>query len=290
MNKIAVLLTCHNRKEKTLSCLKFLYKAQRHKDNQLEMIIYLTDDGSTDGTQEAVKELYPDINILIGNGNLYWAGGMNYSWKEALKSDYDGFLWLNDDSYMKEDYFVKLLKADKYCKEKFRSGGIYIGSTCDSSEKKLTYGGLVYTNKFLNITKTLIPNETYQLAEIGNGNITFVSKDVVKKNGVFHKGFTHGADFDYIFYAYNKKMPVLVIPGFAGVCDNDHIDKYNQFVKLSISERLKFLYSPLGFQFSGSLLFQKRFFPYRVPFVFVGGMIKVFWPNLYLKINKIRKK
>ena len=45
---IAVLLTCHNRKVKTISCLKSLYEATLPKGFSLE--IFLVDDGSVDGT------------------------------------------------------------------------------------------------------------------------------------------------------------------------------------------------------------------------------------------------
>ena len=40
--KIAVLLTCYNRKDKTLACLKSLSK------NSSSVIVYITDDASTE--------------------------------------------------------------------------------------------------------------------------------------------------------------------------------------------------------------------------------------------------
>lgn len=50
---IAVLLTVHDRKNKTLRCLENLYK--QVLPNYLRLDIYLTDDGCTDGTPEAIK-------------------------------------------------------------------------------------------------------------------------------------------------------------------------------------------------------------------------------------------
>ena len=44
MNKIAAILTCHNRKEKTLACLHSLFSIISTID------VFLVDDGSTDGT------------------------------------------------------------------------------------------------------------------------------------------------------------------------------------------------------------------------------------------------
>ena len=68
--RIAAIITCHNRKEKTLVCLKSLFQIIQNID------VFLTDDGSTDGTSEAVKKIYPQVNIIQGDGNLFWSRGM----------------------------------------------------------------------------------------------------------------------------------------------------------------------------------------------------------------------
>ena len=67
--KIAVLLTCFNRKDKTLSCLTSLYQAlciyNNKVEDKVELSIYLTDDGCTDGTGDAVRDNFSDKNITI---------------------------------------------------------------------------------------------------------------------------------------------------------------------------------------------------------------------------------
>ena len=47
---IAVLLTCHNRKEKTVACLTELYNCTIPANYAFE--VFLVDDGSTDGTAQ----------------------------------------------------------------------------------------------------------------------------------------------------------------------------------------------------------------------------------------------
>ena len=66
---IAVLLTVHDRKNKTLRCLENLYK--QVLPNYLRLDIYLTDDGCTDGTPEAIKRQFPKVHIIKGDGNLF---------------------------------------------------------------------------------------------------------------------------------------------------------------------------------------------------------------------------
>ena len=86
MINISVLITCHNRKKKTLHILNCLKKQKINKN--IKIIIYLVDDGSTDGTANSVKKLYPEIILIKGNGNLFWGGASNLAWKKAVNSKY----------------------------------------------------------------------------------------------------------------------------------------------------------------------------------------------------------
>ena len=50
--RICILMTCFNRKQKTLNCLKSLYNSLRLSSTAHQCDIYLTDDNSVDGTSE----------------------------------------------------------------------------------------------------------------------------------------------------------------------------------------------------------------------------------------------
>lgn len=62
--------------------------------------VYLTNDGCTDGTPEAIALQYPKVYIINGDGNLFWNRGMYTAWQEAAKKDYDFYIWLNDDTIL----------------------------------------------------------------------------------------------------------------------------------------------------------------------------------------------
>jgi glycosyltransferase involved in cell wall biosynthesis len=65
---IAILLTCFNRRETTLACLASIEAAVA---GSADYRIVIVDDGSSDGTADAVRAAFPDAMLVIGSGNLY---------------------------------------------------------------------------------------------------------------------------------------------------------------------------------------------------------------------------
>lgn len=108
MKTIAVLLTVFNRKEGTLRCLANLHKM--NLPDECHMDVYLTNDGCTDGTPEAVRGQFPEVNVIDGDGTLYWNRGMYTAWEAAAKAyDYDYYLWFNDDTFLFPNCIEELL-------------------------------------------------------------------------------------------------------------------------------------------------------------------------------------
>ncbi|WP_097045119.1 glycosyltransferase family 2 protein [Flagellimonas pacifica] len=249
------------------------------------MSIYLTDDGSTDGTSQAVKTNFPEVNILKGSGELYWAGGMRNSWNEALKGNYDAYFLLNDDTNVSMDLFDAIEKTDEFCISNYGKGGVYIGTTVDAETKKITYGGSVFVNRFLATMKRLEPQAKPISCHLGNANIMWVSRNVVDTIGILSEGYVHGmADYDYSLMAGKKKLPVLIMPGIVGQCINDHNDPYLRFFKLPLKERFKMLKSPIGFDFTSQSYYMKKHFPVRFPLVVMTGYLKVLFPKVYYNL------
>lgn len=283
--RVAVLMTCHNRKEKTLSCLSALHDSIL-TEKEVVLSVYLTDDGCTDGTTDAIKQqsyCFP-ISILPGDGSLFWNGGMINSWNTAISDGgYDGYLWLNDDTIVLPAFWNDLILANDYCENTYGKHGIYVGSTKDPITGAFTYGGFNYVNKITLKDRFVIPNGiSFQECEAAHGNITYVSSSVVEKMGVFCDKYKHGGtDHDYTYLAHKAGFPILVLPHYSATCDNDH-DRVKQREPLSsypLRERIKWLYSPFGYKMSNTLLFNKRCFPYRVPFVYAALLLKVLFPK-----------
>jgi len=283
--KIAVLLTCFNRKEKTLACLHSFFEAT--KPNEYEFDIYLVDDGSTDGTSEAVKKEYPDINIIKGSGNLFWAGGMRLAWRTALESkDYDAFLLLNDDVILFNDFLDNLIKSEKYALLKNNKTGIYSGATINNITKEITYGcEKIKTNHFVVRRQLLTPKEMPQQCELTNANILWISKETVDAIGIFDERFTHGiADFDYSLRAIKRGIPVYLAPNIGGICLFDHGRNWKSN-NSSLKERISFLKSPKGLAYKEYLFYIKKHFYLYLPYSFTMLWLKTLFPFFWDKFK-----
>lgn len=278
---LAVLLTCHNRKNKTVACLQSLYSA--NIPSNLDMDIYLTDDGSTDGTSETISEMFPNIKVVKGDGSLFWAGGMRLAWETAMdKKSYDAYLLLNDDVVLNHNFMQTLLATDEFSSSKTGKRGIYSGATIDSSSNEVTYGGYRVNNyQFVVRLKMIIPNGQPQMCDITNANVLWISKEVVNKIGIFDNKFTHGiADYDYSLNATRNKMPVLIAPEVCGICSDDHGNNWrnNQY---SLNERIAYLKSPKGLAYSEYLYYIKKHFPIFLPYSFIMLWLKTFFPFIW---------
>ncbi len=301
--KIAVLLTCHNRRKKTVSCLSSLKEAlekyNAEKEGGISLEIFLTDDGSTDGTADAVREVFPDesvLHILQGDGNLYWARGMYYAWSEALKQDgkWDFYLLLNDDVVLMDNVFEELLSANDYSIKNYDKQGLYSGQCCDPIDhNKRTFGGHIWVNRFLGTTKVMLPTGKPELCDITNANILMVSPNVVKKIGIFNKAFHHGgADYSYSIHARDKGFPVLLTANFCAMCEFDHPSSESEnekLIQMSFKERRAYFKHPLHCA-KDRLLAARIETPIRYPFVLVGIITNIYFPKLYYSLINRKKK
>ena len=92
--KIYIVIPVHNRKALTKDCLQSL---QQQSDENFEIVVI--DDGSTDGTGEMIRQQFPDVVLLQGDGNLWWVGAVNEGIRHVLDicNPDDYILLLNDD-------------------------------------------------------------------------------------------------------------------------------------------------------------------------------------------------
>jgi GT2 family glycosyltransferase len=284
--KLAVLGCSYNRKNKTVRFLNSLVN-QQLPDNCL-MDVYLLDDNSPDGTGEYVKSEFPNVNLVLGSGSLFWAGGMRTLWQHVLKQDdYDFFLLCNDDVTLFDQAVVRLFSAYNLTKQ---NGNILLGTVQDSEGRAVTYGGQKIVNKITGDTVCVAPDPVNLTpCEIGNANIMLVDKKTVDTIGILSSSYTHGiADFDYTLTALNSGIKVWIAPGCYGICDNDHaITWLSQ--KTPLKKRIEYLYSPKGLAYNEHMIYVKKHFPLSVPITHIKLWLKTLLPIVYDIFKKDKK-
>lgn len=251
MKRAAVLIACHNRKNKTINCLVHLYASIQEVKDQLLFDTYLTDDGSTDGTADEVRKRFPNIFIINGNGSLFWAGGMRKAWECASqKNDYDYYIWLNDDTIIKDHAVKKLFDDYKESCLIYKKNGI-ITAACCNSHGEFSYGGRNQGN-------IIKPNNTIQKCTLINGNFVLIPRDVFFRIGNLDNHFTHGiADYSYGLTAIENGFECWTTKHYLATCENNGCPRWCS-ARTPLKERIRLLHSPKGININEYLYYIKK--------------------------------
>jgi len=107
MKKVFVIILNWNRKKDTLECVKSCMKLD---SNGFEINIVVVDNASEDGSISALRKV-KGIILIENKRNLGFAEGNNVGIKHALKQGGDYILILNNDTVLKKDLLVQLIKS-----------------------------------------------------------------------------------------------------------------------------------------------------------------------------------
>lgn len=238
--RIAVLMTCHDRREITLRCLASLRGASVHAADRADVHVFLVDDGCTDGTPEAVAARFPDVTIVPGTGSLYWCGGMRRAWDAAARAGgFDAYLWLNDDVRLTEACLSVLLDTEAGISRATGRSGIVVGATHDEAGGGTSYGEMG--------PEGIRPaGDAARPINSFNGNIVLVPHDVYRSIGGFSRVYRHGfGDIDYACRARRRGVPIWLAPGHLGACTMDKVSRWER-PDVPLWQRLVALHRPTG--------------------------------------------
>lgn len=106
--KIEIVIPVFNRRETTLQGLRSL---SRIDCKNLEVHLIIVDDGSTDGTSDAIRRDFPDVQIVRGDGTLHYAAGTNRGISAALLRNPDYIATMNDDSVFHDQFLQRQVET-----------------------------------------------------------------------------------------------------------------------------------------------------------------------------------
>lgn len=103
--RLHIVLPVHNRRATTVAFVDAL-RRQTYQDFKLVLV----DDGSADGTADAVRRLLPAVEVVTGTGDWWWAGSLAAGCRrigETGGRDEDVLLLINDDVVFGPDFLAQ---------------------------------------------------------------------------------------------------------------------------------------------------------------------------------------
>jgi GT2 family glycosyltransferase len=216
--RVQVLLTAHDRRELTLTCLERL--ASQGRDGRVQLGVILVDDASTDGTAAAVRQRFPEVRLVEGNGSLYWNGGMRKAFDVAMGEDPDFYLLLNDDTRLVAGALDAMLAVHAQRQGAGETACIVVGTTVDPATGAPSYGGWLRGPWFNPVRLQMVqPGTGARPCHTMNCNCVLVPREVARRVGNLDPVFTHRmGDLDYGLRALEAGCTLWVAPGFVGEC------------------------------------------------------------------------
>jgi len=107
--KVVAVIPTFNRKNKLEIIVKQLF--QQKLPIHIILYVVVVIDGSSDGTFEMIKNNYPTVHIILGNGQWWYTKSMNKGFEYSQNLDPDFILTMNDDIEIEDNYLSSLLSG-----------------------------------------------------------------------------------------------------------------------------------------------------------------------------------
>jgi GT2 family glycosyltransferase len=243
--------------------LHSLFRQRSIEDVDIE--VFLVNDGCTDGTEEAVRLRFPSVRILEGDGTLFWNGGMRLAFSAALEQGFDAYILFNDDTILYKDALDRLISLAR-AQLRAQAPAIVAGSTRSPLTGKQSFGGLLKRTRGLALNLEMIeahPSMSIP-CETMNGNFALIPAEVANTLGNLEASFQHQfGDLDYGLRAKRAGFGVIVMPGYIGDCFSNEFPGTWRDSNISFDRRWRHLRSPKGVPIKEWVLFTRRHFGWR---------------------------
>ena len=205
----------------------------------------VVDNGSTDGTQDFLKNNFPEVEFLQSSENLGFGKANNRGIEMAYKKGADFFYLMNQDAWIFEDTVQNLLAVfNNY--ELQNEIGILSPMHLDGSEKNLDlfldkYIAHNFENRLISDLYLKSVKSFYELKFI-NAAHWFLPKKTVETVGGFNPYFFHyGEDQEYVNRLHLHGKKILLCPASTAVHDGKQNLKkvdYKKFENLNIETNI----------------------------------------------------
>ena len=295
MEKIAIVMTVRNRKNVTKKGIESIITANK---NKYDLYFYITDDGSTDGTDkmlEEIKEKNKKYTFIItkADGNQYWVGGMRISYGKALENDnIDYYLWVNDDVEFFENFFDVIMEDYKVLHNQYEKF-LIVGAVKDKNTGETTYSAYNINSKkiYKYYKNRMIPMKKAQECNVISGNCVLIDKIVAKHLGNIDDKFIHMfADSMYGLKLIDLGGKCFLASDYVGYCSSNSKKNTWQDESLSPIKRIQLKHDKKFHVPRIYIIYLKRVFGKKWFAFFIYQYVKIFVTSFNYKIKKILNK
>ena len=277
---VCALLTCFNRRETTLACLRALGASTGREQVALHAV--LVDDGSSDGTAQAVLAEFPWVEVLVSDGSLFWCRGMHLAFKTALRTGFDHYVWLNDDTLLRPAALAGLLACEALLRQRTDAPVIVVGNTADPVSGAHTYGGERQPSRLARSrVEPIAPDSRPQRCDSMTGNIVLIPARAAQRVGNIDPAFEHAmGDTDYALRARRLGVELWVAPHVHGTCADNPVAGTYLDASLPMAERWKRMLDRKGLPWRSWLIFTRRHMGAMWPLYFAWPYAKLWLGGL----------
>lgn len=198
---VHILIPAHDRRDVTLSCLQRL-QAEGVFDWATVIVI---DDGSIDDTSAAIRRKFPEVDLLTGDGHLFWTGAIQLGMRHAVARGAEHVFWLNDDCLPEPGALAELLSVS-------RQRNAITGGVCAMPQSRIpVYGG--FKKGALDLEFVSASTNEPVACDALNGNLVCIPRTIISIIGYPDgRGLPHAlGDTDYTLRARAAGCPVLLV-------------------------------------------------------------------------------
>jgi GT2 family glycosyltransferase len=272
---LVALTCCHDRRETTLRGIRSL---ELQTGGAINIAVVLFDDGSSDGTSAAVREAFPTVTVVRGDGENYWSRSMAVAQQHALRvSQPDYLLWLNDDVVLLPGATDLLVSAAK------AAGDLRViaGATVDESSGQTTYSGLRrFGRRPLQLRRVSCSGAVEAIATF-NGNVVLVPRAIYQCVGPVDGRYQHAfGDIDYGYRVSAHGFGSLLAAGPVGYCDRNSEAGTWRDTSLAVGRRVSQLFARKGLPVRSHARFLRRHGGRYWPFLLAASYLMSIWKIL----------
>ncbi len=188
MSRLCAVVVNHRTPEATIVCVGKMLKSTRVPDT-----IVVVDNGSGDGSAEALRVALPGVDHLPLERNLGFAGGSNEGMRRALATGAERLLLVNSDAEVEPDAIARLERALDRDPRLGIVGPTIVDARCG---RRIESRGIYYslrTARVLNLEAEheieAHPPDQVRLVEGVSGCVMMIARHVLERHGLFDEEY-----------------------------------------------------------------------------------------------------